>query len=97
MAAEQFAALSRLKTPVFEIPGGDVFHVGYNQENDTLDVGQTTEAGLAVRHSFPFDHDISIGGQPAKGRRKAERDGGIPGRNGRAERHATIKRQPEIF
>lgn len=60
MAAEQFAALSRQKALTVEMPGGDVLHVGYNRENDTLDVGQTTEAGLAVRHSFPYDHDVSL-------------------------------------
>lgn len=59
MAAEQFAALSRQKALTVEMPGGDVLHVGYNRENDTLDVGQTTEAGLAVRHSFPYDHNAT--------------------------------------
>lgn len=46
--------------PVFEMPDGDVLYVGYNRESDTIDVGQTTNAGLAVRHSFPYDHDVSL-------------------------------------
>lgn len=60
MAAEQFAAMTQQKMPVFEMPDGDVLYVGYNRESDTIDVGQTTNAGLAVRHSFPYDHDVSL-------------------------------------
>lgn len=60
MAAEQFAAMTQQKMPVFEMPDGDVLYVGYNRETDTIDVGHTTNAGLAVRHSFPFDHDVSL-------------------------------------
>ena len=60
MAAEQFAVLSQQKMPVFEMPSGDILYVGYNRETDTLDVGQATNAGLAVQHSFPFDHDTTL-------------------------------------
>lgn len=27
---------------------------------DALDVGQTTNAGLAVQHSFPYDHNAML-------------------------------------
>ena len=60
MTAEQFAVLSQQKIPVFEMPSGDILYVGYNRETDTLDVGQATNAGLAVQHSFPFDHNITL-------------------------------------
>lgn len=60
MTAEQFAVLSQQKTPVFEMPSGDILYVGYNRETDTLDVGQATNAGLAVQHSFPFDHNTTL-------------------------------------
>ena len=46
--------------PVFERPSGDILYVGYNRETVTLDVGQATNAGLAVQHSFPFDHDTTL-------------------------------------
>lgn len=60
MTTEQFAVLSQQKIPVFEMPSGDILYVGYNRETDTLDVGQATNAGLAVQHSFPFDHNITL-------------------------------------
>ena len=60
MAAEQFAVLSQQKMPVFKMPSGDILYVGYNRETDTLDVGQATNAGLAVQHSFPFDHNTTL-------------------------------------
>ena len=60
MAAEQFAAVSRQKIPAFEMPNGDILYVGYNRETDALDVGQATNAGLAVQHSFPYDHNATL-------------------------------------
>ena len=60
MVAEQFLAMTKQRTPVFEMPCGDILYTGYNRETDTLDVGTATNAGLAVRHSFPYDHDSSI-------------------------------------
>ncbi len=60
MAAEQFAEMSQRKAPVFEMPGGEVLHVGYNKEADTLDVGPVTNAGLVAQHRFPYDHDASL-------------------------------------
>ena len=60
MVAEQFLAMTKQRTPVFEMPCGDILYTGYNRETDTLDVGTATNAGLAVRHSFPYDHDSSL-------------------------------------
>ena len=60
MAAEQFAELERQKTPVFEMESGDVLYVGYNKEADSLDVGPATNAGVAVQHRFPYDHNATL-------------------------------------
>lgn len=60
MVAEQFLAMTKQRTPVFEMPCGNILYTGYNRETDTLDVGTATNAGLAVRHSFPYDHDSSL-------------------------------------
>lgn len=60
MVAEQFLAMTKQLMPVFEMPCGDILHTGYSRETDTLDVGTATNAGLVVRHSFPYDHDSSL-------------------------------------
>lgn len=60
MAAEQFAELERRKTPVFEMENSEVLYVGYNKEADTLDVGPATNAGVAVQHRFPYDHNATL-------------------------------------
>lgn len=60
MVAEQFSAMTKQRTPVFEMPGGDILHIGYNRENDTLEVGTATNVGLAMLHRFPYDHDTSL-------------------------------------
>ena len=60
MAAEQFAELTHQRMPVFEMPNGDILHIGYNRDADTLDVGTATNAGIAVSHSFPYDYDNSL-------------------------------------
>lgn len=60
MAAEQFAALTQQNVPVFEMSNGDVLYIEYNKKTDMFDVGQATNAGLAVQHSFPFDHNITL-------------------------------------
>lgn len=60
MVAEEFSAMTEQRMPVFEMPGGDILHVGYNRESDTLDVGTAANAGLAVLHRFPYDHDNSL-------------------------------------
>lgn len=59
MAAEQFAAMAQQKIPAFEMPNGEVLYVDYNKEADTLDVGTATNAGLAVQHRFPYDHNAT--------------------------------------
>ena len=61
MVAEQFSAMTRQRTPVLEMPSGDILHIGYNRDADTLDVGTAANAGLAVSHSFSYDHDNSLG------------------------------------
>ncbi len=60
MATEQFAALSRQKIPVFEMPSGDVLRIGYNRETDTLDAGPAADDGWAVQHHFPYDHNATL-------------------------------------
>lgn len=60
MAAEQFTAMAQQKNPAFEMPNGEVLYVGYNRESDSLDVGQAVNAGLAARHSFPYDHNATL-------------------------------------
>lgn len=60
MAAEQFSRIAAEKKPVLEMPNGDVLYVGYNKETDSLDVGEATNAGIAVQHSFPYNHETSL-------------------------------------
>lgn len=60
MAAEQFSELVQRKMPIFEMPSGDVLHVEYNRESDTLDVGTATNAGMIAQHRFPYDHNASL-------------------------------------
>lgn len=60
MAAEQFTAMAQQKIPALEMPNGEVLYVGYNRESDSLDVGQAVNAGLAARHSFPYDHNATL-------------------------------------
>ena len=60
MVAEQFSTMSKQRTPVLEMPSGDILYAGYNRDADTIDVGTATNAGLAVSHSFPYDHDSSL-------------------------------------
>ena len=60
MAAEQFSRMAAEKMPVLEMSNGDVLYVGYNREPDSLDVGEATNAGIAVQHSFPYDHNASL-------------------------------------
>lgn len=60
MAAEAFSVMAKQRTPVFEMPSGDILHVGYNRDADTLDVGTVANAGLVASHSFPYDHESSL-------------------------------------
>ena len=62
MVVEQFAKLTHQRMPVFEMPSGDILYATYNREKDALDVGSVCNAGLAVRHSFPYDHNSTFDG-----------------------------------
>ena len=60
MVEEQFAEISQKNIPAFEMPNGEVLYISYNREKDTLDIGSATNAGLAVQHSFEYNHDKSL-------------------------------------
>lgn len=60
MVVEQFAKLTHQRMPVFEMPSGDILYAAYNREKDALDVGGVCNAGLAVQHSFPYDHNSTL-------------------------------------
>lgn len=62
MVVEQFAKLTHQRMPVFEMPSGDILYAAYNREKDALNVGSVCNAGLAVRHSFPYDHNSTFDG-----------------------------------
>lgn len=46
--------------PIFQMPNGGLLNLQYNKDKDSLDVGTVTNAGLAVKYSFPFNHDHSM-------------------------------------
>ena len=60
MIAEEFSELAQRKMPIFQMPNGGLLNLQYDKEKDCLDVGTVTNAGLAVKHSFPFSHDHSL-------------------------------------
>ena len=60
MVAEQFVKLPR--SPVFEMASGDILYLEYNREKDCLAVGTATNAGLAVQHSFAYNHNQDLDG-----------------------------------
>lgn len=60
MVAEQFAEISQKNIPALEMPNGEVLYINYNREKDTLDAGSATNAGLAVQHSFKYNHDKAL-------------------------------------
>ena len=60
MVVEQFAKLTHQRMPAFEMPSGDILYATYNREKDALDVGSVCNAGLAVRHSFPYDYNSTL-------------------------------------
>ena len=62
MVAEQFAELAQHRVPTLEMPNGDVLYVSYNREKDTLDVGTAANGGLAVQHSFAYNHHATLDG-----------------------------------
>ena len=60
MTEERFSKMSRQREPILEMPNGDILHIAYNRDTDSLDVGSVCNAGLAVRHSFPYDYNSSL-------------------------------------
>ena len=60
MVAEEFTGMAQRKMPIFQMPNGGLLNLQYNKEKDSLDVGTVTNAGLSVKHSFPFIHDHSM-------------------------------------
>ncbi len=58
MVAEQFDRLPR--SPVLEMASGDILYLEYNREKDCLAVGTVTNAGLAVQHSFAYNHNQDL-------------------------------------
>lgn len=60
MTHEAFTALAQHKQPVFQMPNGAILNLQYNKQEDNFDVGTVTNAGLSVKHSFPYDHDHSM-------------------------------------
>lgn len=60
MTAEEFSELAQRKMPIFQMPNEGLLNLQYNKDKDSLDVGTVTNAGLSVKHSFPFSHDHSM-------------------------------------
>lgn len=60
MIAEDFSDLSKRRSSVFEMPGGDVLHLQYDAKQDRFEVGTATNAGLAVQHTVSYDHSLSL-------------------------------------
>ena len=60
MVAEEFSELAQRKMPIFQMPNGCLLNLQYDKEKDCLDVGTVTNAGLTVKHSFPFCHDHTL-------------------------------------
>ena len=60
MVAEEFSELAQRKMPIFQMPNGCLLNLQYDKEKDCLDVGTVTNAGLTVKHSFPFSHHHTL-------------------------------------
>lgn len=60
MTAEEFAKMEQRRVPAFEMDSGDVLYLAYNSDTDSIDVGTVANAGLAVKHSFAYDHSLSL-------------------------------------
>ncbi len=43
-----------------QMPNGGLLNLQYNKDKDSLDVGTVTNAGLSVKHTFPFSHNHSM-------------------------------------
>lgn len=57
--AKQFSDI-KSKIPAFTMPNEDVLYFQYNQENNKIEVGTTTNAGLKVDQTFDYDVDRSL-------------------------------------
>ena len=60
MVAEEFTGMAQRKMPIFQMPNGGLLNLQYDKEKDCLDVGTVTNAGLSVKHSFPYSHGHSM-------------------------------------
>ena len=60
MVAEEFSELAQRKMPIFQMPNGCLLNLQYDKVKDCLDVGTVTNAGLSVKHSFPYSHGHSM-------------------------------------
>ena len=60
MVAEEFSELAQRKMPIFQMPNGCLLNLQYDKVKDCLDVGTVTNAGLAVKHTFPFSHNHTL-------------------------------------
>lgn len=60
MTAEEFAKMEQHRVPAFEMDSGDVLYLAFNRDKDSIDVGTVANAGLAVKHSFAYDHSFSL-------------------------------------
>lgn len=60
MINEEFTELAHRKTPIFQMPNGELLNLQYNKDKDSLDVGTVTNTGLTMKHSFPYSHDHSL-------------------------------------
>ena len=60
MVAEEFSELAQRKMPIFQMPNGCLLNLQYDKVKDCLDVGTVTNAGLSVKHSFPYSHEHSM-------------------------------------
>lgn len=60
MVAKQFTKMANRRMPVFEMENGAVLYVEYNRDSNNLDVGVITNTGLAIKHSFAYEHNASL-------------------------------------
>lgn len=57
--AKQFSDI-KSKIPAFTMPNEDVLYFQYNQENNKIEVGTTTNAGLKVDQTFDYDVERTL-------------------------------------
>lgn len=80
--AAEFEQMTAQRMPVIETESGAVLYVQYNKENDSLEAGFPTNAGLTVKHSFAYYHDHSL-------------DSNIQGLNERISEMQEYQKEPE--